>query len=235
MRKMKIFASILLALSLAGCGERSIAPAEPEAPSARSIESAGASFAPPPAAPQAARGAMTLEAIGGLRRAGDTNAYLHAAREYLAGHENDIVAADVLAIYAQRRDAENFRQLANEWAHPLEAAEIADNEAWPAMREEFAQSVAHDANASFGQLFRAAKFIIATPGAHLDDAVVRRLEELADKRYRREDAALLRCTVNFRRDGLSAADRDTLEYLCREAMMPQVRRQAAELLDASRQ
>lgn len=229
---MKKLTSALLALALAGCGERSTTPADQEALADEHAEIANIHFTPTPAPARAGRDTITLETVGELRQAGDTNAYLRAAREYLADHEDDIVAADVLDIYARRRDAENFRRFANEWAHPLEAAEIADNEAWTAMREEFAQIAAHDENATFGQIFRAAQFIISTPDAHLDETVMLRLEELATKRYQREDAALMRCTMNFRRDGLSIADRDTLEHLSREAMMPQVRRQAAELLDS---
>ena len=172
-------------------------------------------------------------ALSALRRSGDTNAYLRAAREYLKTNDDDILAADVLTIYANRRDADDFRSFALDWAHPLEAAEIADNESWTPMCAEFAHIAANDPKATFGQLLRAAQFIADTPDDHLDESVMRRLEKLAKKHYQQEDVAILKCIMEFRREGLCEDSIHTLEDLSRNAMMPQVRQKAAELLDAS--
>lgn len=207
---MKPLLAIALCAIIAGCGE-STSDSDANAPSARAIAEAR---------PQ------TRE--------------VHTAAPQTAPSSekdmDDMDDLDKLAIFARERREEEFRALALRRASGkpaafLEAAEIADNESWPAMREEFAQLTAKESGATFAQLFRAAQFIINTPDAHLDESVMQRIEELAEKRYQREDAALMRCTMNFRRSGLSVDDVATLEHLARDAMMPQVRKSAAELLD----
>lgn len=53
---------------------------------------------------------------------------------------------------------------------------------------------------------------------------------LAAKKYQREDVALMQCRLAVLRKTAGAAERARLAELSKAALMPQVRRDAAELL-----
>ena len=172
-----------------------------------------------------------------LRKTANTNKYISAAREFLSEERDDMVAADVMTLYAQMRMTNEFRELGIRYATNsptllLEFADIANNESWGAMRDEFALETAAKANASYAELFRSARFLVQ--GSRLDEAetVSRRLAREAVKRYQLEDTELLTCEIALKRSKTPSTVVETLTRLANDAMMPQVRRDAWRMLSA---
>ena len=156
-----------------------------------------------------------------------------AARDYLGTNRNDLVAADLMTVYAQMRMTNEFRSFgiayATNSALLLEFADIANNEAWVEMRKEFALETARRRSATFAELFRAVGFLMnATNRDEIVD-FVKRLDALAVKRYQKEDMALMKCELSMVRGESNIENAETLEKLAKDAMMPQVRKKAKEL------
>lgn len=182
---------------------------------------------------------MSFRNIVELKEHGDLEGYLTAARDYLGTNRNDLVAADLMTVYAQMRMTNEFRSFgiayATNSALLLEFADIANNEAWVEMRKEFALETARRRSATFAELFRAVGFLMnATNRDEIVD-FVKRLDALAVKRYQKEDMALMKCELSMVRGESNIENAETLEKLAKDAMMPQVRKKAKELARSSKE
>ena len=171
-----------------------------------------------------------------LRNSGDIEGYLSAARDFLRKNRNDFVAADVMTIYAKMRMTNEFRDVGlsyatNSTALLLEFAEIANNETWQPMLIEFAQTVAQNDTASYAELFRSTKFLTSQGCVDGVGQLLQRLKQLAVKRYQKEDVGLMICELAVRQGVASQETEQALGQLANEAMMPQVRKSAARLLE----
>ena len=179
----------------------------------------------------------SLQNIVELKRRGDLEGYLRAARDFLGTNRNDLLAADLMTAYAQMRMTNEFRSFGiayatNSPALLLEFADVANNEAWGGMREAFAFETARRKSATFAELFRAVGFLADATNRDEIAGFAERLDSLAVKRYQREDVALLKCELSAARGGSSAENVAVLERLAMDAMMPQVRRKAKALADS---
>ncbi len=169
-----------------------------------------------------------------LREADDKTAYIRKAREFLSTNRNDLIAADVATLYAQMRMTNEIISFGmtyanNSPARLLEFADIANNESWNEVTAIFARETSRMPNASYAELFRAARFIVEDPGVKFD-TILERLESLAEKRYQKEDLKLLTCEHAVLSGNTMSETTDVLSQLATDAMMPQVRRDASRLL-----
>ena len=171
-----------------------------------------------------------------LKENGDTVEYLAAARDFLSANRDDFVATDVMTIYARGRMTNEFQVFGHSYATNspallLEFAEIANNEAWHPMVAEFAQSVVNKETASYAELYRAARFLLSQGNVESVAKSMPRINSLAAKRYQKEDAELLTCELAVCQGDASEETIKSLGRLANEAMMPQVRKSAARLLE----
>ena len=174
-------------------------------------------------------------AIVEMRKGANTNEYVSAAREYLSGNRDDMIAADIMTIYAQLRMTNEFRSFGIEYATNspsllLEFADIANNASWGSMRDEFALETAKKPNASYSELFRSARFVLQGGIKDVSEDLLKRLAQKATKRYQMEDLQLMTCEIAIRRSEASQVVAEMLARLANEAMMPQVRRDAKKML-----
>ena len=179
-------------------------------------------------------GGDARKALVGIRKGGDTNAYLVAASTYLATNRDDEVAVDVMTCYARLRREAEFRAqgiayATNSPSRLLEVTDIANNETWGTMTAEFARRVAQSPGASFAELFRAVRFLADNGSDEGMEGFLERLASMAVKRYQKEDVDLLRGGLAIRRGTADDETARTLSRLALDGMMPQVRREAARL------
>ena len=136
--------------------------------------------------------------------------------------------------HANRHDADAFHAFVADYAAGdarllLQACDIAANEGMAQAAGEVAKLlVSQGDNLQYGALYRATQFLA---GAGETDLVARqlpRLSRLAQKRYQKEDLALMECS-------LAPGDHlEELEKLAADAMMDDVRAKAAKLLEDAR-
>ena len=157
------------------------------------------------------------------------------AETYLLRHRDDLLATEVMERYAADKREADFLRLGAAYGGTdapflLSFAEIALHADWPPMIRAFSTQTLQNASESYAQTFRALQLLEACGEWQSVAEALPALETKTVKRYQREDLALMRCRVAIRQNRLGEAERARLQTVAETAMMPDVRREAAELI-----
>ena len=170
-----------------------------------------------------------------LREKDDPN-YTAEAERYLQAHRDDSLAADVMRIYADRKDEKAFLALGERYAKGdsrqlLEYSEIARNANWEPMKVSFAKQTLAQKDLPFAPAYRCATFLVEAKEYAAAGEALARLEKKAGKRYQREDLQLMRFRLAEQAGTFREEDIPALRTLSEQGMMPPVRREAKKLLE----
>ncbi len=157
------------------------------------------------------------------------------AEAYLLRHRDNLLATEVMERYAADKREADFLRLGAAYGGTdapllLAFAEIALHADWPPMIRAFSTQTLQNASESYAQTFRALQLLEACGEWQSVADALPALEAKAAKRYQREDLTLMRCRIAIRQNRIGEAERARLRTLAESAMMPDVRREAAELL-----
>ncbi|MBO7655504.1 MAG: hypothetical protein J6U40_11350 [Kiritimatiellae bacterium] len=155
------------------------------------------------------------------------------AEAYLQNRRDDLLATEVMERYAAEKRETDFSRLGHAYGkeHPeqlIAFSEIALHAGWPPMTRSFAAE-ALAASPTYAIGYRALQLLEACGER---DAVIEALplvEAKAEKRYQREDLALMTARLAIRRNPADPAARAQLKALAEHALMPDVRREAGRL------
>lgn len=197
--------------------------------SSRSLETPGNA-----AAENAARFAEVKELLE-LRKTGKMDEYIRRTRSWLETNRVDLLATDLMTLYARSGNTNEFHAFGIQYATNspdllLEFADIADNEHSPEMNAAFALKTAQAPGATFAQLYRSVRFLLDAGSQAELTPIAAKLETLAAKRYQYEDVTLLKCELAVKQGTATEKESTALLTLSREAVMPEVRRNAEKLL-----
>lgn len=161
--------------------------------------------------------------------------YVSEAKKFLKTHQDDALAADVMRIYADRKDEKAFQSFGEEYAKGqsqrlLEYSEIARNVKWEPMKVAFAKQALAQKDLPFMPTYRCASFLMEAKEYDAAGETLERLEKQAQKRYQQEDVLLMRFQLAEQAGNFKKEDLPALERLSKKGMMPPVRREAKKLL-----
>ncbi len=173
-----------------------------------------------------------LHKLAELRVKGEWDAYVQEAECYLSQNRDDILAFDVMGVYAKRHDEAAFLSLARRYAKDdnrlmIAFAEIARNTGWTEMKNRLSVALIRDGN--FAIAYRSAQFLAEGGKWDVIAEQIDSVEAEAEKRYQKEDVALLKCRCSIARGVAGTETLTILNNLADDAMMPQVRAEAKRL------
>lgn len=180
------------------------------------------------------RDALRLRLLADRARK-DSAAFARDAEAFLAIERDETIAIGAAEHYAGIRDLRAFTALGTRYANGgapelLMFAEIARNAGWSEASIQFASAAAASGSLNYATAFRSAQFLAGDGALDAASAALDRARPLAGKGYQQEDVELLRCRISILRGVAGEPDRALLFALSRSAIMPQVRRDAADLL-----